>query len=170
MAHNIGKQFEAQWKSSIPNYALLYRLPDSAQSFGHSNNLRFSARSPFDFLLWDSTKHILYALELKTVGGKSISFERKKDDKGVIHYYQIEALNKWNKFDGIICGLVIEFRKDEKTIFVDIEQMNKIINTISKKRFSISDLDENKIQYTVIQQRKVRTRYKYDVDGFLNNI
>ena len=71
---NIGKVFEEQIKKSVPDYALLYRLPDAAQSFGGSNTLRFSRKNPFDFLLWDSKRHILYALEMKTVSGKSISF------------------------------------------------------------------------------------------------
>ena len=70
MAQNIGKVFEEQLKKSIPSYALLYRVPDSAQSFS-GGNLRFSRKNPFDFLLWDSLKHKLYALEVKTVKGKS---------------------------------------------------------------------------------------------------
>ena len=97
---NKGKLFEQQLSKSIPDYALLYRLPDPAQSFGGENNLRFSAKNPFDFLLWDSLKHRLYAIEAKTVDGKSISFERTKEDKGIIHLHQINGLNKWDKFDG----------------------------------------------------------------------
>ena len=73
MSNNIGKIFEAQIAKSMPDYVLLYRLPDSAQSFGNCKNLRFSNKSPFDFLLWNSREHVLYALELKTVKGKSIS-------------------------------------------------------------------------------------------------
>lgn len=168
MAQNVGKVFEAQWKASTPDYALLYRLPDSAQSFGGSNKLRFSAKPPFDFLMWDSNKHRLYALEMKSVGGKSISFERNKEDKGEIHYHQIKGLNRWNQYDGITCGLIIEFRKIEKTVFIDIEQMNEIIKVIPKKSFNFDDLDEYNIRYTIIGQTKARTRYTYDIDGFLN--
>ena len=168
MARNVGKIFEEQWKASVPNYALLYRLPDSAQSFGGSNNLRFSAKPPFDYLMWDSMRHRLYALEMKTKNGKSISFERKKEDKGDIHYHQIQGLNKWNKFDGITCGLIVEFREIETTVFIDIEQMNLIMKIIPKKSFCFDDLDKNGIKYTVINQTKARTRYTYDIDGFLN--
>lgn len=169
MSKNIGKVLEAQWKASVPDYTLLYRLPDSAQSFGGSNSLRFSSKTPFDFLMWDSNRHKLYALEMKTVGGKSISFERNKGDQGLIHYHQIEGLNKWNRFDGITCGFIIEFRKIEKTIFLEIDEMNKLIATLSKKSFNFDDLDTYKIQYIIIGQTKVRTRYKYDVDSFLKN-
>ena len=90
---NQGKIFEESIKKSVPDYALLYRLPDAAQSFGGGSNLRFSQKNPFDFLLWDSYKHILYALEAKTVQGQSISFERNKSEHGEIHYHQISGVN-----------------------------------------------------------------------------
>ena len=168
MAQNIGKIFESQIKKSVPDYALLYRLPDSAQSFG-GGNLRFSNRNPFDFLLWDSIKHKLYAMEMKTVSGKSISFERNKQEKGEIHFHQINGLNDWNKFDGITCGFVIEFRQLEKTIFLEISEFNKLILAITKKSFNFNDLAENNISYIVIRQEKSRTRYIYDIDTFLRD-
>lgn len=166
---NIGKIFETQWKVSTPSYALLYRLPDSAQAFGGNNNLRFSSKPPFDYLMWDSKKHILYALELKTVAGKAISFERSKEENREIHWHQIEGLNKWNKYDGIICGFVIEFRMIEKTVFIDIGDFNKLINVIIKKSFNFDDLDKYNIRYVTIGQTKARTRYTYDIDSFLKN-
>lgn len=170
MSSNIGKKFEQQLRKSTPPYALLYRLPDSAQSFGGSSKLRFSSKNPFDFLLWDSRKHILYALEAKTVAGKSISFERSKDDSGEIHYHQIDGLNKWNEYDGIVCGLIIEFRELSKTVFIEIEEFNKLMNTVSKKSFNYDDLKKNNISFTVISQTKARTRYTYDIDGFLTSM
>jgi len=167
MAKNIGKQFEDDWKKSVPEYALIYRLPDSAQSFGRSKTLRFSAKSPFDFLMWDSKKHLLYALEMKTVGGKSISFERTKDDNGAIHYHQIKGLNGWSRFNGITCGFVIDFRQEEKTIFIEIKEFNKLISAIKKKSFNLEDLDNENIRYILIERIKMRTRYKYNIDKFL---
>ncbi len=164
---NQGKLFEQQLSKSVPDYALLYRIPDPAQSFGGENNLRFSAKNPFDFLLWDSNRHILYALEAKTVAGKSISFEREKEDKGVIHLHQINGLNKWHKYNGIICGFIIEFRELSKTIFLGIEQMNEVLNIIQKKSFNLDDLNEHNIRYIVIGQKKARTRFTYDIDTFL---
>lgn len=170
MSNKVGKNFEAQWGKSMPDYALLYRLPDSAQSFKKSSNLRFSSKNPFDYLLWDSNRHILYALELKTVAQKSISFERDKEENREIHYHQIKGLNDWNKFDGIICGFIIEFRKFEKTIFLEINEFNKLINTITKKSFNLDDLDNCNIKYTIIGQTKARTRYTYKIDEFLKSI
>lgn len=164
---NIGKLFEFQLKKSTPSYALLYRLSDSAQSFGGGNVLRFSNKNPFDFLLWDSIGKTLFALEAKTVKNKSITFERNKDDKGIIHYHQIKGLNEWNEYDGIIAGFVIEFRALEKTIFINIDDFNKLITTITKKSFTLKDLDDNNISYFVIPQTKKRTRFTYDLDYFI---
>ena len=165
---NKGKIFEEDFKNSVPEYALAYRLPDFAQSFGGGkNNLRFTIKNPFDYLLWDSERHILYALELKTVKGKSISFERSKRDKGEIHFHQIEGLNKWSKYDGIVSGLIIEVREMETTIFIDINSFNKLIGKVKKKSFNYSDLIENEILFRIISQRKKITRYTYDIDAFL---
>lgn len=170
MPCNQGKIFEQQLRKSTPAYALLYRLPDPAQSFGGSSKLRFSAKNPFDFLLWDSRKHILYALELKTVAGKSISFERSKGESGEIHFYQIDGLKKWNEYDGIVCGFIIEFRELSKTVFIEIEEFNRLLNVVSKKSFNYDDLEKNDISFTVISQTKARTRYTYDIDGFLTSM
>ena len=167
---NVGKKFEQDFKKSVPDYALFYRLPDAAQSFGGNNNLRFSNKNPFDCLIYNPNNHVLYAIELKTVKGKSISFERSKGESKEIHFHQIEGLNLWNKYDGIICGFIIEFREIETTIFIGINEFNELINKISKKSFTIDDLNNNRIKYFIIPQKMVRTRYTYDIEYFLKNI
>ena len=165
---NIGKLFETQIKKSVPDYALLYRLPDPPQSFG-GGNLRFSSRNPFDLLVWDLDKSILYDLEMKTVEGKSIWFERSKEEKGEIQFPQIAGLNEWSKYDGIICGFVIEFRKIEKTVFIKISEFNKLINAIPKKSFNYDDLEKYGVQYVIIEQQMARTLYTYNMDKFLQD-
>ena len=167
---STGKNFEIQWAKSAPDYALVHRLSDSAQSFGRSNNVRFSLKNPFDFFVWDSKHHKPYAFELKTVAGKSISFEREKEDKGEIHYHQIQGLNTWNKYAGMTCGFIIEFREMELTIFIDIESFNKLMESVGKKSFNIKDLDDYDIPYRVIPQRKIKVNYRYDMDSFLSEI
>lgn len=164
---NIGKIFEEQFKKSVPEYALIHRLPDSAQSFGGNSNLRFSNKSPFDYILYNSKSHLLYALELKTVKGKSITFERTKEDKGEIHFYQIKALNEWNKYDGVVSGFLIEFRAIEKTVFLQIDEFNKLISIIDKKSFNFDDLVEHGINFLFVNQEKKISRYLYDVETFL---
>ena len=165
---NPGKIFEQEWAKSVPEYTLLYRLPDTAQSFGRNGNLRFSKKNPFDYLLWDSKKHLLYALELKTVKGRSISFERGKEESKEIHYHQIIGLNTWNKYDGIISGFLISFRDIETTIFLPIESFNELISVIDKKSFNLDDLKNRSFPFCVIPQKKIRTRYIYDATALLS--
>lgn len=167
---NVGKKFERDFQKSVPDYALLYRLPDPAQSFDRNNNLRFSKKNPFDFLMWDSNGRTLFALELKTVAGKSISFEREKGENKDIHLYQIDGLTEWSKYRGIVAGFVISFRSMDKTIFLRIENFNRLVGLIEKKSFTIQDLESSSIDYFVIPQTLLRVRYRYDVDYFINNI
>ena len=166
---NEGKRFETDFRDSLDNHVLLYRLPDAAQSFEKSSNLRFSRKNPFDYILWDSEKRVLYALELKTVGDKSISFERTKNDKGKIHYHQIEGLKHWNIYNGTRCGFIIEFRRFQKTIFIDIDDFNSLILKTQKNSFSLDDLDKYEIKYVDIPCHLKRTRYKYDITCLLSS-
>lgn len=165
---NEGKKFEAAFKASVPDDCLIYRLPDPAQSFSGVGHLRFAPKNPFDFLIWNPKEKRLFALELKTVGGKSISFERSKEEHGEIHYYQADGLNLWSKYDGITAGFVIEFREIETTIFIDIHEYNRMADVVTKKSFTINDLESNEINYIVIPQRKLRSRFRYDVVSFIH--
>lgn len=171
MAQNLGKIFEEQIKKSVPKGILVYRLSDSAQSFGGgSSNLRFSNKNPFDYMMWSPERRTLFALELKTVAGKSISFERTKQDKGDIHIHQIDGLNEWNSYDWTVCGFIIEFRKLETTVFLDINHFNHLVESIPKKSFNLDDLNNNEVPYFIIPQEKLRTRYRYDMGKFLSEI
>ena len=170
MAQSIGKRFESNIAKSAPDYALVCRLPDSAQAFGSSSRLRFSRKNPFDYLIWDSKRFRLYAIELKTVKGKTISFERDEEDAGEIHLHQIQGLNAWNQYDGIICGLLIEFRMIETTLFIKIDDFNNLLSAITKKSFGKKDLDECGIPYFIVPQKKIRVNYRYDIDMLLSTL
>lgn len=171
MSQNLGKVFEEQIKKYTPDGILVYRLGDAAQSFGGgSAGLRFSNKNPFDYMMWHPDRRTLFALELKTVSGKSISFERTKQDKGEIHYHQIRGLNEWNSYDGTICGFIIEFRQLETTVFLDINHFNRLVDSIPKKSFNMDDLNQNEVPYFVIPQEKLRTRYRYDMEKFFSEI
>jgi penicillin-binding protein-related factor A, putative recombinase len=106
-------------------------------------------------------------LELKSVKGKSISFERTKDDKGIIHYHQIQGLLEVSKYEDILAGFIINFREIETTYFIEISEFCKMIGNLSKKSFNINDLEEYK--YVLIPSQKKRTRYKYDMESFIEN-
>lgn len=166
ISKNIGKVFEENWKKSVPNNVFYYRPPDSAQSFGQNQNLRFSAKSPCDCFMF--TGDFLYALELKSVGTKSISFEKVKTDKGVIHKHQIDNLYKFSSYNNIISGFIFDFRLSNKTYFCIIDDFIKMICNLDKKSFNEHDLFEwcNPIE---IKKKKLRVNYRYDIEKFIKN-
>lgn len=111
-----------------------------------------------------------FCLELKTVAGKSISFERTnaKEDKGEIHYHQIEYLKSCLNFQNIIPGLIIDFRGTNNTWFLHIKEWDSLINSIAKKSFNESDL----LSYShplLISKKKLKVNYRYDVAKFLQD-
>lgn len=109
-----------------------------------------------------------FCLELKTVAGKSISFERTKKDKGEIHYHQIEYLKSCLSFQNVISGLIVDFRGTDNTWFLHINQWDGLINSITKKSFNESDL----LSYShplLISKKKLKVNYKYDVAKFIRD-
>ena len=111
---------------------------------------------------------ILYTLELKTVGTKSISFERDKTDKGVIHKHQIDNLTKFSMYPNVISGFLLDFRLSEMTYFCMIEEFVNMIKHLDKKSFNENDLLEwcNPIK---IDKKKLKVNYKYNVNKFLQD-
>lgn len=164
---NVGKKFEQDFIKSAPESIGVLRIPDAAQSFYRSSNLRFSRKNPFDFILWNPNTLTLYALELKTVNGKSISFERTKEEHGEIHYHQIVGLENFDNIGECVCGFIIEFRELEITIFLPITEFLKMQSQIQKKSFNYNDLANSDIDYIVIPQKKLKTHYRYDIEHFL---
>lgn len=143
-----------------------YRLKDAAQSFNQSNDgLRFSSKNPFDVFLFSGYNGVLYGLELKSIKGKSISFERSKKEKAVIHYHQQIGLEELNKCKNTISGFILNYRELNKTYFLHIEKYLKLINSISKKSFNINDL--LKYEPLLINQCIKRVRYTYDIENFI---
>lgn len=164
---NIGKVFEQNFKKSVPNNVFYYRPPDSAQSFGDNTKLRFSAKSPCDCFMFDGK--ILYTLELKSVGTKSISFERNKTDKGVIHKHQIDNLLKFSTYENIISGFLFDFRLSNLTYFCMIEEFMNMINHLDKKSLNEKDLFFW-CKPIIIEKKKLKVNYRYDIEKFLSDM
>lgn len=166
ISKNIGKVFEHSWKKSIPNNIFYYRPPDSAQSFGTNQNLRFSAKSPCDCFMF--TGDFLYALELKSVGTKSISFEKNKSDKCVIHKHQIDNLQKFSTYKNVISGFIFDFRLSSKTYFCEIDDFILMINNLDKKSFNENDMFEW-CKPIEIKKKKLKVNYRYDINDFIED-
>ena len=166
IAQSIGKKFENSFKTSCPNNILVYRPPDAAQSFDMSSKLRFSQRSPCDFMLFDGD--LFYTLELKTFAD-SCSFERTKEEKGIIHYYQVKSLKDFYRYNNVCSGFILDFRKTDNTYFLSIDDWDSLVDSIDKKSFNENDL----LKYTspiLIAKKKLKINYRYDIQKFLNDI
>ncbi len=167
MSKSVGKIFEENWKKSVPKNYFYYRPPDQAQSFGKMDKLRFSAKSPCDCFIFDGD--YFYALELKTVGTKSMSFERTKDDTGIVHKHQIEFLTKTSLYKNAICGFILDFRISEKTYFVNISDFNHMIDNLDKKSFNEKDLSR---WCTPIEtdKKKLKVNWKYNIEKLFKEV
>lgn len=172
---NSGKIFEQQFKKSIPEYCLLQRLNDTAQSFKKSNFARFTPQNPCDFFLFDSQSHILYCLELKSTKYKSMGFEdvdKDEEQNKMIHKHQIISLTKFSNYDGVVSGFLLNFRDEknnvERTYFQDIEHFNQMCNSINKHSFNEMDLILNGA--IKVNGMRKRLYYIWNIDELLKKI
>ena len=111
----------------------------------------------------------LYTLELKSVGTKSISFEREKTDKGIIHKHQIDNLQKFSKYKNVISGFIFDFRLSDKTYFCSIGDFIYMINNLDKKSFNENDLFKWCTPFE-INKKKLKVNYRYDIENFTREV
>lgn len=174
---NSGKLFESDFQKSAPSYCFVHRLKDSAQSYKKSKTTSFTWDNPCDFFLYDSKSHLLYPVECKTTKYKSMSVQLNKDDSksSMVKHHQIESLREMSKYDGIVAGFFFNFRHFdgeenafETTYFQGIEDFDSMMENIDKKSFNELDLLTNNA--IKVSGAKKRTRYLWDIDGFLKSM
>lgn len=172
-AQNEGKRFENAFVKSIPDYVLVKRLNDNASAWSGGNNTRFASNNECDYILFDDHTRTFYGLELKTTKEKSLTFWKEDfEDKAKKQHFQIRkcqiiGLQKWSKHFGVF-GFVINFRSiDNRTYFVTIDDFLDYTSTLSKKSINIDDiLKMNPIE---IENKLIRTNYRYNIEKFLND-
>lgn len=169
---NAGKVFEEEFKESVKKYneisndIYLLRLQDSASGFGmDSSKVRFSAKSPFDFLMYHRSGK-LFALELKSCGENSVAFSLDNDKKS-IKSSQVKNLKK-SSFYGIISGFLFNFRKFEETYFLDIDRFLEFAESTEKK--SINRDDVISFGGLLVPQKKKKVKYIYDIEILLKGV
>lgn len=112
---------------------------------------------------------ILYTIELKSVSTKSISFERDKSDKCVIHKHQIDNLSKFSTYQNIVSGFLFDFRLSDMTYFCNISDFINMINHLDKKSFNEKDLNKwcNPIE---IEKKKLKVNYRYNINNLFEKV
>ena len=173
MAKNEGKNFESVFKSNVPSYFKITRIPDPPQSFTQRSDTKFSKKNPFDFEAFDSIHRISYSLELKSTSQKYLTYhtceQDEKDSKSVnIQWHQIDGLTKASEYDNCLSGFMFNFRLDngeQLLYFMNIKDFNKFRRSIDKKSLNIIDISLN--GGIKISGEKLRKNYRWDLDEFL---
>jgi len=103
-------------------------------------------------------------VELKSTSAKSISFDNK-----IIKEHQIKGLEKINnKYKDIICGFIFNFYNyNNQTYFVDIEDFIKFLKETDRKSIPLDHCKNIGIE---VENKILRTNYRYDIDKLIRNI
>nr|WP_302596445.1 Holliday junction resolvase RecU [uncultured Cellulosilyticum sp.] len=156
---NAGKEFEKQFKASVPKGVYILRIPDSAIGFNvEESTQRFAGKTPYDFIMYKYPN--MYALELKSTSNTAISFEGKTP---MIKKHQIEALRKAAAC-GVNAGFIFNFRKTNTTYYVSIQTFDSMTNYGMMGKSSINEKDL--LDYgeaIIIPQRLKKVNYLYDL-------
>ena len=173
---NTGKIFESEIKDSLDEWnknnrndiVYYHRIPDPPQSFNQdSNGLRFSNKNPYDIFIvktidWENKIGSFIALELKSKKINSLSFNLDKNIKGTfdIKYHQIQGLKEvYDK--GGKAFFLFNFRKENLTYKICINNFLKFVESTDKKSINIKDIIE--FGGILIPQELKKIKYRYDV-------
>lgn len=164
MAHE-GKQFEKDWRDSCKKEDIfIMRIKDSP-AWGKDKQQIPVSRNPCDFIMY--SKPELFLLELKSTKGTSFSFDEK-----IIKKNQLKKLKEASKTDGVVTGLVFNFRpipnkRDNSTYFVSINNFLGFKKTC--KKHSLNEQDCRDIGFKIINT-KLKVHYHYNVTDFVHLI
>lgn len=162
---NLGKNFELNWKKSVPNYIFYYRFRDSGSSYyGGNQNLRFSASNIADCLIQDPFSG-LHLIELKHHKGKSIPLscilgsEKNKTKKK-----QIQDLLDANEYTGVFSHIIVFFSDVERCFELGINSFIDFINNEERKSIPIEYFEKHGCE---IRVKKLKTNYRFDIEKWL---
>jgi recombination protein U len=154
---NAGKSFESDFIKSVPESIYHYRFKDGTAAWGEGEATRFQAQNVCDFLLFDGR---LILLELKSHQGKSIPFSCIREN-------QLIELSKAETFNGIIPGMIFNFRDINKTYFIHIRHVYYYYHHADRKSFPLEFAQQYGVE---IEQKLKRVRYRYYVKEFLEAV
>lgn len=155
---NVGKKFEKNFKNSIPKNIFVYRFKDGSAAWDNGNKTRFQAANICDFMLYK--KPYMFLLELKSTKGKSLPFSNVKE-------HQRKELLNASKYNGIVCGLLIEFRTFNTVYFIEISQFERFLLQTSRKSLPLEFVSKNGIK---IDLERKRINYKMNIEKMIEDI
>ncbi len=165
-----GKQFEKDFKDSIPNRCDVTRLKDSGGFDGAARtNKRFASTNPCDFIIFSDvvvgqTNAHMYKLELKSLHGKSIPFGniKPKNEKLTAQENAIKFIKVLvdSEDKGVWAGFVINFRDTKQTFRVRASRILFFLENADRQSIPIAWFEENG---ALIKQTLKKVHYRYDL-------
>lgn len=165
---NTGKQFENDFKSSVPIHVFIYRFKDATGSWQTGvcekcktpiqSNVRFQSSNICDFMLFNYPN--LYFLELKSTKSKSLPFSALREN-------QKKELTTSGRRKGIRSGLVVNFRDINETYYMSIDMFNDLEEKLTSKSIPVKVFREYAVR---IYQEKKQVHFTYNINRFLNEI
>ena len=156
MSKGYGKQFEKDFKASIPNGIWINKFKDGG-GWSNADNTRFTVNNICDFEVFNKYNKQLYYFELKHTNLKSLPFTNIKDN-------QIKGLTKASTY-GIVCGFIISICN--KCYFLDIDKFNSFIESTERKSIPFEYILDFGLE---IPRRRLRVNYRYDLVNLLGVI
>ena len=169
---NTGKQFEADWKNSMPPDAWCYRLKDSAAAYyGGNESLSFSIDNICDFDVYRYPMH--HYFELKTIETPSIPLEKilGRFDREKQKYHKLKHITDMAaaaSYKGQTAHVVINYRgRVNRTFAVPARAVLEYMQTQTRKSIPWQWAALNGIE---VAQHLLRVHWWYDVDGLLKKL
>jgi len=160
VATPVGKKFEQDFMNSVPTGFYYYRLRDAA-GWRVGTDTRFTVSNDYDLFMF--ALGFLFALELKTVKGKSIPFS-------ALNPKQEAGLMKAAAHEGVQSGVLVFIRASDEIFWVPIWEWVSAKARLSRKSLGLSELRDIGIAVSFWRPRtriKVNV-YKFVVDTILN--
>lgn len=152
----VGKKFEPKFKEDfekIGSEAKAIRIYDTESN-------RLGVRNICDFICYNYPKCFL--IECKSHKGNLFPIQSKSKKTGQFEpFRQYPKLLEYKNVKGMVVGVVIWFYEKDKVYFVDIEDLEKMINA-EKRSISVNDLYDEK--YNIIDIPSVKKRVYMDSD------
>lgn len=173
MSKNQGRVFESNFEDSIKESGYWFFRVRDVNPMAIKRPFAIP-RNPYDVLIFDG--EYLFALELKSTQGKSISHRGSNPQ---IKPHQTEALISASKHDNIIAGFILNFRSENKTYFVHIDDFIKydLVSRGEAEDTYISKKNEMSIPLRIceeigigIESELKRVHYRYYVEKLLREI
>lgn len=168
---NTGKQFEADFKASVPFDAWCYRLKDSATTYyGGNENLSFSIDNICDFLVYRYPMNHLF--ELKTIETPSTLWKRclastTRQSANTAMEKHITDMVDAMGYSGQTAHVIVNYRAVNRTFAIPASKVLAFRYNESRKSIPWQWAEQEGIE---VKAKRLRVHWRYDVDELLKRL